>query len=762
VTATATPPRDRRSNGQPSAGGPRRPPSPPPPAPSWVRLAPRWLTLAALGTYGALRWSTLVRPQATAAMVGLLAVALVATGAVHALGRLRRALQAPAAVIVAFAWLALTALISGAPAAMVDAPRQWDDLATGIQQGIGQLPRLLMPYQAADQWPRITILVGGALLLTSGALLAMLPRRGGDGQRMIAAIPLLALTIVPATIMQQSAPVLGGVVLFVLLAAFLWLERLPRVDLPIVVGLVALAGVAGVLVAPALDRGKPWIDAQSLVDGIDHPDPSQFDWSQHYGPLDSPRDGREVLRVRSRHPYYWKTQNLDGFDGLHWVAADAPGYVVRADQQVPDQALTDPSWRSTITVTLRQMTSSDLIGAGTTLGIVAPPEGTRPGGSPGTYTTDKPLGPGDSYTASVLVARPTRGQMTRAGTSYPREIERYRDIDLPRQDATGAWTTGGDAVHFSPFDNNIPSTQDGIAEALASTPYARAYALARSLGAGSSTPYAYVRQVLRYLQRDYRYSETPPQRPVPLEAFLFRDRVGYCQQFAGAAALLLRMGGVPTRVAAGFTSGTRDQNDEYVVRDYDAHAWIEVWFPHYGWVTFDPTPPTAPALTGQDARAVTAGSLPNTPSLRFPVRHRDTAAPTPPTPLPSTGVGGGFPWAWVVAGAVALTLATGLLVRRRRRRPARGADRLLAELERALRRTGRAPAQGVTLRQLEQRFHDAPEAAAYVRTLRLARYAGGDPHVTLRQRRALRTELGQGLGLVGRLRALLALPPRPR
>jgi hypothetical protein len=159
---------------------------------------------------------------------------------------------------------------------------------------------------------------------------------------------------------------------------------------------------------------------------------------------------------------------------------------------------------------------------------------------------------------------------------------------------------------------------------------------------------------------------------------------------------------------------------------------------------------------------VTAGSLPNTPALRLPIPHRDTAAPTPATPLPSTGGGGGFPWAWLVAGAVALTLAAGLFARRLRQRPAPGADRLLAELERALRRTGRAPAAGVTLRQLEQRFHDAPEAAAYVRTLRLARYAGGDPHVSPRQRRALRSELGQGLGLVGRLRALLALPPRPR
>ena len=55
---------------------------------------------------------------------------------------------------------------------------------------------------------------------------------------------------------------------------------------------------------------------------------------------------------------------------------------------------------------------------------------------------------------------------------------------------------------------------------------------------------------------------------------------GYCQQFSGAMALLLRMGGVPARVGAGFSPGTLDSDrDEYVVRDLDAHSWVEAYFP---------------------------------------------------------------------------------------------------------------------------------------------------------------------------------------
>ncbi|HEY2200410.1 MAG TPA: hypothetical protein VGH56_00875, partial [Solirubrobacteraceae bacterium] len=90
---------------------------------------------------------------------------------------------------------------------------------------------------------------------------------------------------------------------------------------------------------------------------------------------------------------------------------------------------------------------------------------------------------------------------------------------------------------------------------------------------------------------------------------------------------------------------------------------------------------------------------------------------------------------------------------------ARRAD-LLAELERALARTGRPLHDGMTLAALERRLHSAPDAEAYVRTLRLARYGAGASPPSAIQRRALRRELGRGLGFIGHVRALWALPPR--
>ena len=95
-------------------------------------------------------------------------------------------------------------------------------------------------------------------------------------------------------------------------------------------------------------------------------------------------------------------------------------------------------------------------------------------------------------------------------------------------------------------------------------------------------------------------------------------------------------------------------------------------------------------------------------------------------------------------------------------RPVGSTEQLIAELERALERTGRPLHDGVTLAALEDRYRFTPEVAAYMRALRLSRYGGRATAPDRAQRRALRRELGLGLGPLGRLRALRALPPRLR
>ena len=285
---------------------------------------------------------------------------------------------------------------------------------------------------------------------------------------------------------------------------------------------------------------------------------------------------------------------------------------------------------------------------------------------------------------------------------------------------------------------------------------ARTYALARQLADGADTPEDYVQRVLSYLgdTENFTYSETPPPEAGTLDGFLFDARQGYCQQYSGAMALLLRMAGIPARVATGFSTGATDtKTGEYVVRDFDAHSWVEAYYPGYGWVTFDPTPAASPARS-QPADAISTtggltGSAPSTPADAVSERGGGIPVAAESRPWWHYGLA-----VIALAGLVAAAVA-GL------RRWRRGAPPALSELERALKRTRRQPAPGTTLHALERAFQQhTPAAAGYVKALRESRYRDEPARPTRAQRRGLRSELGRGGGVTGRLRAWWALPPR--
>ena len=76
-----------------------------------------------------------------------------------------------------------------------------------------------------------------------------------------------------------------------------------------------------------------------------------------------------------------------------------------------------------------------------------------------------------------------------------------------------------------------------------------------------------------------------------LTDFVTKGKVGYCEQFASAMAVMARVVGLPSRVAIGFTAGVQSADNGYrVISTDDAHAWVEIFFPNHGWMTFDPTP----------------------------------------------------------------------------------------------------------------------------------------------------------------------------
>jgi protein-glutamine gamma-glutamyltransferase len=148
---------------------------------------------------------------------------------------------------------------------------------------------------------------------------------------------------------------------------------------------------------------------------------------------------------------------------------------------------------------------------------------------------------------------------------------------------------------------------------------ARLRALAQTVTAGAPTPYDKAVAVRDYL-RKFKYDFSPPPQAPGTEAvdnFLFVDRRGVCEQFATAQVVMLRTLGIPARLVAGYGAGEYNTLSGYfAVRNSDAHAWTEVYFPGYGWVPFDPTPGwTAAPYTASTPRWVFSGMLEALPPI---------------------------------------------------------------------------------------------------------------------------------------------------
>jgi transglutaminase-like putative cysteine protease len=96
-----------------------------------------------------------------------------------------------------------------------------------------------------------------------------------------------------------------------------------------------------------------------------------------------------------------------------------------------------------------------------------------------------------------------------------------------------------------------------------------------------------------YLKQKFKYTLTLDWNPgdQPLSTFLFKAKKGHCEYFASSMAVLLRSIGIPTRLVNGFQMGEYNPAaDAYIVRQSDAHSWVEVYLPESGWTEFDPTP----------------------------------------------------------------------------------------------------------------------------------------------------------------------------
>ncbi len=756
----------------------------------WVRT----VAFAGLCAYGVQRWSELLAHPSLWRLYGLAALAVAFAEIVPLARRLAGGRGEHGRL---WAWLAgavLTVAVIVAALAIAGLRVEWIwDVRIAVSlraigHGLNAIGTVLVPYLGHAYPIRLVMNLGPAVLLLDGAAaLAFGGRPGGeigDARRAAAALPLVALAIVPSTLVPVSAPAIQGLILFGLLALFVWGERVVIGRRGAALGLTCAAGFVGVIAVPALSSSRPWVNYQAWGAAGVGEGPESFNWNQTYGPLIWPQHGQVMFKVRAQTGDYWKAEDLTTFNGTAWVAGpdvganDQGGLLAETDVQLAGASVTAHTVQSLplpsagavrrythiAQITMGSMSTFDVIGGS---GVTLRPQiagGVTESSAPGTWRAFHPLGHGDTYTVTTYSPTPSSAQLQTASEQVYPWNALIPDLSLVLPERAGSSTE----LPFAPFHQPLGRLREA---ALSSSPYGRAVTLARRLAANSPTPYAFVRAVQAYLDNGrYIYDQRPQTSRYPLVDFLFQARIGYCQQFSGAMAMLLRMGGVPARVAAGFTPGSLDRRRHlWTVSDTDAHAWVEVWFPTFGWVRFDPTPSNAPALRNSaladEPRPGAINKAFNIGHAAQPITRKRTATTTNRQTThvagaaggSSSGGGSGGGWPWIAGGVVLLLLLAAWIRMRTRRGPA---DRL-GELERALARTGRPLPGGATLAWLETRFHGSPDAVAYVRALRLERYGHPAGAPTAAGRRAVRSELASGLGVSGRLRALWALPPRP-
>ena len=129
--------------------------------------------------------------------------------------------------------------------------------------------------------------------------------------------------------------------------------------------------------------------------------------------------------------------------------------------------------------------------------------------------------------------------------------------------------------------------------------------LAADVTASSKNEYDKASAIRNYLIAHYSYTLdlSGSHGADPLANFLFVRRAGHCEYFASAMTVMLRSIGIPARYVTGFLPGEyNDLGGDYIIRQSDAHSWVEVYFPTYGWVTFDPTPSGSENRTGLFSR----------------------------------------------------------------------------------------------------------------------------------------------------------------
>ena len=667
----------------------------------------------------------------------------------------------------------------------------WLDDVTALRELAGAGVVALRDEAApAQPLPGLLLLVStGAWAVTWAAHeLAVRVRSSG-----LALVPLAALWVVPLAVPQAVPPSRLLAVPFLLAAALVLLvdadadlagwarDRVgPRVS---VAGVGVAAGAISIgLVAPWL---LPGIDQPAVLEVGTGRNPRGYQPIVDIGDrLTLPID-RPVLRVRAERRTYLRLAALDTYDDDTWrigPAGEDSFTPEQADLRRTDEELPFETPISESTTTVVDVEVLDL----ENIYVPTPYQPVSVSGPDADSIVWSTVG---GFLATGELSENEIGGTLRTGVEPGFEYRVVAAVPTPTIDELRGVDPGGASV-----DEwlQLPGpAQDW-------EPYA---ALAEEVWteAGATTTVDRVLAVQRWFTDEggFRYSLSDVDRlrgSSALETFVFDTRTGYCEYFSTAMAVMLRAAGIPARTAVGFLPGERvatapagaeDPRDTYQVSTSDAHAWVEVLFPGYGWITFDPTPRADGATLAPDEDDLTP-ELPVAERPDEPTTADDPAgdAVTPdlppaavpevpglddPTGQPGAGTGGTADgdgadrWSLVVA---LFAVATAGLVALRRRRgtgaPVDGREAALTAQRRVLREGDRLgagrheseTAGEVLHRWAQQGLVDPTAAATLARLGQTAAFARRGTDVDGARATAA------GDRLVGELRA--AVPRRAR
>ncbi len=409
-------------------------------------------------------------------------------------------------------------------------------------------------------------------------------------------------------------------------ASWAYLAEYPgKVAVPIVLilSIVMAVGMTAPNARPLLQDPytiyKHWKGEKVITGGKGFPNTtpsfvSTLDASSGYGRDDGDLGGgfnydyTEVMRITTTHRSYWRGETKSLYTGSGWMASDADtGAPV--ETVMTSTALSEFDWgvpRGGHVVEVQQQVrmsgeepSYDVLFGAAPLQRIQLERDRREFGEDGEMVTISP----EPAILEAAVWSPRQSELRwRQEADYPTSYDLVSALPVTDE---AAWRTVTAADYsdelWRPY-LQLPDTVTG-----------RVTDLAQEITADADTPYDKVKAVEAYLQENYIYTNKPDLSKGSSEdfvdRFLFEIQEGYCDYYSTAMAVMVRSLGLPARWVKGFKSGSQELEEmylgmgmpqeildqlesgegNYIVRNADAHSWVEVFFPGYGWLPFEPT-----------------------------------------------------------------------------------------------------------------------------------------------------------------------------